>query len=231
VKCRPQNTLFLLPDVPSKICHSRWPATLPSGVSRPCLKVHAFPSYSLYKEPRRIDDEHIADFYCPWKPCTHAANTDNATAAARHWLDSATTFFGKPFVEPKYISTASLRYLSLFIRDRGILKLCWWKFRVCTISPEAVVFPDLQQTGPKKKKKSFNTTCKWASYLLSEAPVESVFAMTPQFSTIEIYSRFRVDSFTGNMLSNYGSAKHALGVNSSLSRSVSLFVTSRSKHW
>ena len=80
----------------------------------------------------------------------------------------------------------------------------------------------------------FYTTCKWASYLLSEAkswaPVKSVSAMTPQLSTIEIYSRFRGDFFTSNMLPNDGSAKQALGVNSSLSRSVSLFVTSRSKH-
>jgi hypothetical protein len=32
--------------------------------------------------------------------------------------------FGKPFVEPKDIRTASLRDLCLFIRDRGILSLC-----------------------------------------------------------------------------------------------------------
>jgi hypothetical protein len=32
--------------------------------------------------------------------------------------------FGKPFVEPKDISTASLRDLCLFIRDTGILYLC-----------------------------------------------------------------------------------------------------------
>ena len=32
--------------------------------------------------------------------------------------------FGKPFVEPKYISTASLRDLCLFIRDRGIMNMC-----------------------------------------------------------------------------------------------------------
>jgi len=33
--------------------------------------------------------------------------------------------FGKPFVEPKDISTASLRDLCLFIRDTGLLNLCW----------------------------------------------------------------------------------------------------------
>jgi hypothetical protein len=32
--------------------------------------------------------------------------------------------FGKPFVEPKDICTASLRDLYLFIRDTGILNLC-----------------------------------------------------------------------------------------------------------
>jgi len=32
--------------------------------------------------------------------------------------------FGKPFVEPKDISTASLMDLCLFIRDTGILNLC-----------------------------------------------------------------------------------------------------------
>jgi hypothetical protein len=32
--------------------------------------------------------------------------------------------FGKPFVEPKDISTTSLRDLCLFIRDTGILYLC-----------------------------------------------------------------------------------------------------------
>jgi hypothetical protein len=32
--------------------------------------------------------------------------------------------FGKPFVEPKDIRTASLRDLCLFIKDTGILYLC-----------------------------------------------------------------------------------------------------------
>jgi hypothetical protein len=32
--------------------------------------------------------------------------------------------FGKPFVEPKYISTASFRDFYLFIRDTGLLNLC-----------------------------------------------------------------------------------------------------------
>jgi hypothetical protein len=32
--------------------------------------------------------------------------------------------FGKPFVEPKDISTASLRDLCLFMRDTGVLNLC-----------------------------------------------------------------------------------------------------------
>jgi hypothetical protein len=33
--------------------------------------------------------------------------------------------FGNPFVEPKDISTASVRDLCLFIRATGLLKLCW----------------------------------------------------------------------------------------------------------
>jgi hypothetical protein len=33
-------------------------------------------------------------------------------------------FFGKPFVEPKEISTASVRDLCLFIRETGIMNLC-----------------------------------------------------------------------------------------------------------
>jgi hypothetical protein len=32
--------------------------------------------------------------------------------------------FGKPFVEPKEISTASVRDFCLFIRDTGIMNLC-----------------------------------------------------------------------------------------------------------
>jgi hypothetical protein len=32
--------------------------------------------------------------------------------------------FGRPFIEPKEISTASLRDLCLFIRDTGIMNLC-----------------------------------------------------------------------------------------------------------
>ena len=77
VKCRSQNALFLLPDFPPKIFHLRWPASSPSGVSRPCLKLRACPSYSLYKEPPRLDDEHNTDFYYPWKLRTQATNTDN----------------------------------------------------------------------------------------------------------------------------------------------------------
>ena len=33
--------------------------------------------------------------------------------------------FGKLFAKPKDISTASIKYLCLFIRDTGILNLCW----------------------------------------------------------------------------------------------------------
>jgi hypothetical protein len=33
-------------------------------------------------------------------------------------------YFGKLFAEPKYISTASLKDLCLFIRGAGLMKLC-----------------------------------------------------------------------------------------------------------
>jgi hypothetical protein len=38
--------------------------------------------------------------------------------------------FGRAFIEPKEISTASRRDLCLFISDTGIMNLGWWKFRV-----------------------------------------------------------------------------------------------------
>jgi hypothetical protein len=44
-------------------------------------------------------------------------------AAARRWLFSATTFFGNLFVEPKGISTASVRDLCLYIKGTGLLNL------------------------------------------------------------------------------------------------------------
>jgi hypothetical protein len=43
-------------------------------------------------------------------------------AAARRWLVSDTTFFGES-VEPKEISTASVRYLYLYIKGKGLLNL------------------------------------------------------------------------------------------------------------
>ena len=57
--------------------------------------------------------------------------------------------FGKPSVEPKDISTASLKDLCLFIRDTGILNLCRIKFQGCTISLKAEVLPELKLMGPK----------------------------------------------------------------------------------
>jgi len=42
--------------------------------------------------------------------------------------------FGRLTVEPKYISTASVRDLCLFIRGTGLLKLCWMRYWGCTIS-------------------------------------------------------------------------------------------------
>jgi hypothetical protein len=44
-------------------------------------------------------------------------------AAARRWHVSATTFFGNLFVEPKEISTASVRDLCLYIKDTGLLNM------------------------------------------------------------------------------------------------------------
>jgi hypothetical protein len=43
--------------------------------------------------------------------------------AARRWLVSGTTFFGNLFVEPKEISTASVRDLYLYIKGTGLLNL------------------------------------------------------------------------------------------------------------
>ena len=70
-------------------------------------------------------------------------------AAARRWLVSDIMFFGKPSVEPKDMSTASLKDLCLFIRDTGILNLCRIKFQGCTISLKAEVLPELKLMGPK----------------------------------------------------------------------------------
>ena len=42
--------------------------------------------------------------------------------------------FGRPTVEPKDISTASIRDLCLFTRGAGLLRLCWMKYWGCTIS-------------------------------------------------------------------------------------------------
>ena len=42
--------------------------------------------------------------------------------------------FGRATVEPKDISTASVRELCLFIRGAGLLRLCWTKYQDCTIS-------------------------------------------------------------------------------------------------
>jgi hypothetical protein len=39
-------------------------------------------------------------------------------------LFSAIMFFGKPLIEPKEISTASVRDLCLFIRVTGLLDVC-----------------------------------------------------------------------------------------------------------
>jgi hypothetical protein len=42
-----------------------------------------------------------------------------SSAAARRWFDSAAVSLG-PFVEPKDISTASVRDLCLFVKETGV---------------------------------------------------------------------------------------------------------------
>jgi hypothetical protein len=45
------------------------------------------------------------------------------SAAARHWLVGNYNVFGNLFIEPKDISTASVRDLCLFIKGTGLLNL------------------------------------------------------------------------------------------------------------
>jgi hypothetical protein len=59
---------------------------------------------------------------------------------------------GKPLVEPKEISTASVRDLCLFIIVTGLLNLCYIKLG-CTISLKAAVLPGHQRTGPSEEEK------------------------------------------------------------------------------
>jgi hypothetical protein len=58
--------------------------------------------------------------FCRMETETVQHITSGCEALARQLYN----IFGKPFVEPKDMSTASLRDLCLFIRDIGILYLC-----------------------------------------------------------------------------------------------------------
>jgi hypothetical protein len=61
---------------------------------------------------------------------------------------------GNPTVEPKDISTVSVKDLCLFIRDTGLLKLCRMECLGLHNKPQAEVLPGHKLTGPKKKKKN-----------------------------------------------------------------------------
>ena len=60
--------------------------------------------------------------------------------------------FGKLIVEPKDISTASVRDLCRFIRGTGLLNLCWKDCLGLYSKPKAVVHPERKLMGPKKKQ-------------------------------------------------------------------------------
>jgi hypothetical protein len=69
--------------------------------------------------------------------------------------------FGKPNVEPKDISTVSVKDLCLFIRDTGLLKVCWMECLGSHNKPQAEVLPGHKLTGPKKKNKKNSYEKKW----------------------------------------------------------------------
>jgi hypothetical protein len=56
--------------------------------------------------------------------------------------------FGNPFVEPKDISTASVRDLCLFIRGTGLLNLCWMEYLGLHIKPKAEMHTGQNTDGP-----------------------------------------------------------------------------------
>ena len=58
--------------------------------------------------------------------------------------------FGRLIVEPKDISTTSVRDFDLFIRGAGLLNLCWSGLYN---KPKAAMYPEHKLTGKKKKKK------------------------------------------------------------------------------
>ena len=60
--------------------------------------------------------------------------------------------FGNPLVEPKDISTASVRDLCLFIRGTGLLNEYWLEYLGLHNKPKAEVHPGHKLTGPKKEE-------------------------------------------------------------------------------
>jgi hypothetical protein len=60
----------------------------------------------------------------PCRFCKMETETVQHITCSREALARQRYVYGKPFVEPKDISTASLRDLCLFMRDTGILNLC-----------------------------------------------------------------------------------------------------------
>jgi len=59
--------------------------------------------------------------------------------------------FGNPFVEPKDISTASVRNLCLFIRGTRLLNVYWLEYLGLHNKLKAEVHPGHKVTGPKEK--------------------------------------------------------------------------------
>jgi len=60
--------------------------------------------------------------------------------------------FGNPLVEPKDISTASVRDLCLFIRGTGLFSLYWLEYLGLHNKPKAEVHPGHKLTGPKEEE-------------------------------------------------------------------------------
>jgi hypothetical protein len=60
--------------------------------------------------------------------------------------------FGKPFVEPIDISTASVRDLCLFIRGTGLLNLYRLDYLGLHNKPKAEVYPGHKLAGPKEEE-------------------------------------------------------------------------------
>jgi hypothetical protein len=60
--------------------------------------------------------------------------------------------FGNPLVEPKDISTASVRNLCLFISGRGLLNPSWMEYLGLHNKPKAEVHLGHKLTGPKEEE-------------------------------------------------------------------------------